>query len=356
MTVLAADRCPGVLRLHEAADGRLARVRLPGGRISARGLQAAANLAERGNGIIELTSRAGLQVRGLRATDAAPAAALLHEAGLLPSPEHDLARNILASPLGGRHPRARAAIDSVVQELDRMICADPALAALPGRFLFAVDDGSGVLGGPVPAVGLVAESEDEVRLELGGRDTGRRAALSGAAALAWGAARQLLSGRLELPEAPAPARATLPITPGVLVQRDGLRAVTALPPLARLTPSLARELAGCARELRLSPARTLSVVDLAAPAAVAVREQLAVLGLVDDARSGWHGLSACAGLGACARALSDVRAAAEERAAARGGGALREHWSACPRRCGRPAGAHLSYVATAGGLIREEVR
>ena len=35
--VIAPDRCPGVLTLHETADGRLARVRLPGGRIDARG-------------------------------------------------------------------------------------------------------------------------------------------------------------------------------------------------------------------------------------------------------------------------------------------------------------------------------
>ncbi|HEY4810154.1 MAG TPA: hypothetical protein VIH71_03755, partial [Solirubrobacteraceae bacterium] len=58
----ALDGCPGVLRLHQAADGYLARVRLPGGRLNARALDALAQVAALGSDIVELTSRAGLQV------------------------------------------------------------------------------------------------------------------------------------------------------------------------------------------------------------------------------------------------------------------------------------------------------
>ena len=152
------DRCPGVLRLHEAADGWLARVRLPGGRISARGLVAVAEVASLGNGIVELTSRASLQVRGLPAGCGARCAELLAAGGLLPSLAHDRVRNILASPLAGRHRLSLLATDEVVEALDRALCADPALAALPGRFLFAVDDGSGLAEPARADVALVAEA------------------------------------------------------------------------------------------------------------------------------------------------------------------------------------------------------
>src|SRR5262249_59382906 len=73
-------------------------------------------------------------------------------AGLLPSGPHDRSRNITGSPLaglGGRPPLRR-----LVRALDAAIVADAVLAALPGRFLFAVDDGSGGGGLAVGDIGL----------------------------------------------------------------------------------------------------------------------------------------------------------------------------------------------------------
>lgn len=355
------DRCPGILRLHEAADGHLARVRLPGGRIDARGLEAVAAAAELGSGLIELTSRASLQLRGLPADAARACAAALSAGGLMPSPEHDRVRNILASPLAGRHPRAVAQTDALVVELDRRLCADPELTGLSGRFLFAVDDGSGLLGGQSADVALVARDHDTFVLELAGMSTGQTGPASAAVGLALEAARESLrrgsGGSRRSGGRRAPARCDLAL--GSLRQRDGLTALTVLPRLGRLDLPTLQGLTALLRarwgELRISPQRTLTFPDLPPAAVPALSAAVSELGLIGDPGSGWDGLSACAGLGACAQARLDVRAEAERRARERVAGAPREHWAACERRCGRPAGRHLAFTATADGLEREDV-
>jgi precorrin-3B synthase len=368
----ATDRCPGILALHTAADGQLARVRLPGGRLAPAALEVVADLAAvLGNGIIELTSRASLQVRGLAPGDAAVVADRLWAVGLLPSPAHDRVRNILASPVAGRAPASLAATDDLVAALDRGLCADPLLAGLPGRLLFAVDDGSATLGRQRCDVALVAEGRDAFRLSLAGMRTTLVAEEGGAAELALAAARAFLElagdawrvddladgaprlaqrlGGDVLGTQPARGR-TLAV--GGLTQRDGRVAVTALPRLGRLDCATAARLATLG-ELRLSPWRTLTIVDVPAPRAPALLDELAELGLVVSADSGWHGLSACAGYGACARASVDVREAAAQRALARGPGSPAEHWAACERGCGRPPGAPVSVVATCGAVAVE---
>jgi sulfite reductase beta subunit-like hemoprotein len=319
-TSVQQDRCPGVLRLHEAADGLLARVRLPGGRLPPEALAAIAVGAGLGNGIIELTSRASLQIRGL--SDGA-VSGVLEDAGLLPSFTHERVRNILASPLAGRHRLSRTDTDATVAELDRALCADPELASLSGRFLFGVDDGAGLLGHPV-----------DVLIGPGGSVADALAAAHAALAGDAGAARTAPSPWIRATGA-APRLALGPTT-----QRDGRTALTFMPPLARLDADMAWALAGLGHELRLSVHRSFTVVDLEAEAARRLKRALNDLGQVTDSDSGWVGLTACAGLGACTNARLDVRARATARATERGADAGPEHWVACERNCGLPAGVH----------------
>ncbi len=374
------DRCPGVFALHEAADGWLARVRLPGGRLTCTQLAALADVAGLGNDLVELTARANIQIRGLEEGAGEELAVRLAAAGLLPSMTHERIRNVLASPLAGRHPSALADVDELVARLDRELCADLALAELPGRFLFLIEDGSGVLLGHDHDIALVADptSAGEFALLLGGLDSGWRAPSEDAPALALAAARRFLAisegvwSMRDLPGGPRPvidalSATRLPVAArrrehalawvdaldrdvvaGRTVQRDGGIALTALVPLGRLQGAQLRALAQIGADVRVSPWRTLSLVDLPddAPAA-----ELIAIGLVLDPDSGWAGLSACAGLGACRRARIDVRAAAATRATTRLKGAPREHWSACGRRCGELRATAVTVAADVEGLV-----
>lgn len=355
----AYDRCPGAMRLHKAADGWLARIRIPGGRLTAAQLPVIADLAERhGNGAVELTSRANVQVRGLAASASDAIARALVPAGLLPAPSHERVRNVLASPLAGRDPLAVIDGERLTVALDGAICAAPRLTALSGRFQFAVEDGAGHVDLATSDVALVARGHGRVGLCIGGRRTGLEAAAGDAPALAIAAAEAFVdvaagtSGRTwriadvgaervieRLPGAlPGPFIATAAAAPpplGAVGQRGGGQAVTALVPLGRLRPAQLRGLATLGSECRVSPWSTVTVLDACRGSA----EQLEALGLVLDPDSGWQGLTACVGSDGCARAGFDVRAMAARRVAERGPGDPREHWSACPRQCGRRPGA-----------------
>ncbi|HZM40848.1 MAG TPA: hypothetical protein VFB94_17130 [Acidimicrobiales bacterium] len=353
----SVDACPGILDLHEARDGQVARVRLPGGYAAAKELRAVAGLARRfGDGRVDLTSRGNLQLRGVRAGDAAELSRHAAAAGLLPSPAHDRARNIVASPLaglGGR-PQLRPLVDA----LDRGLLADPALAALPGRFLFSVDDGGGRASLGTCDVGARRRGAG-FDLVVAGREAGVHGPAGTAAALALAAARVFLDRRRACPdvvrvaglpdggaavaasvggrlgEPAADTTARLPLGP-----LPGAAAIVVAAPLGRLDASHLELLAALlppGEVARLAAAGRV-VVPLAG-LAVAARPRLAGAGLLvaDDHRLA--GVTACSGT-ACARSLADVRALA----APVGGDPV--HWVGCGRRCGLPADA-VPVVATA---------
>jgi len=359
VTALAADRCPGVWVLHQAEDGALARIRLPGGRVTAAQLRAVADAAGLGSGLVELTSRANLQLRGLAADAGPELVARRPPAGLLPSPAHDRVRNLLGSPLAG--PEA----DAALQALDRGLCADPALAALPRRFLFAVDDGSGLALDPGTDVALVPAAGG-FALALAGRLT---SAVRASADLALEAARAFLAVRgnaWRIAQAPGGAEAVaermglslgatvsagVTLAPGARRLEDGRFAVTAMAPLGRLDRETVAALASLTDEVRVSRWRTFSVRDVAEAEVASLQRSLADLGLVVAPHTGWTRLSACPGVGGCAKARIDVRAAARRRARVRSARAGAEHWSACERRCGEPRDAAISVVARPDGIV-----
>ncbi|MDI9895891.1 precorrin-3B synthase [Rhodococcus sp. IEGM 1381] len=363
------DGCPGALTTHLAADGPLARIRLPGGLVLPLQMQVLARAAEElGDGTVELTSRGNVQLRAV--SDPLALASRLADAGLLPSATHERVRNILASPLSGR-VGGLADVRALVRELDEELCARRDLAELPGRTLFALDDGRGDMGGLEPDFGAYAQSDGSYALLLAGRDSGVRVErdsvvptlLNCAAAFVelreseWrlaevdnGVVRIVellgLSAGTALP-LPAPVEAP---SIGWLDQDDGLVALAAGLANGVIGARLAEFLAAIDRPVIVTPWRSLIVCDLDEEPAEQVVRVLAPMGLIFDAESPWIRVSACTGSPGCAKSLADVRsdleAAVDARMTPRD---ERQHWSGCERRCGRPKGEVTDVIATGIG-------
>ncbi|MFG1816989.1 precorrin-3B synthase [Kribbella sp. NPDC049174] len=364
------DRCPGVLAVHQAADGGLARVRVPGGVLTADQLEVLRIAAQQlGNGRLELTSRGNVQVRGLSADGPRELSERLYDAGLLPSITHERVRNILASPLSGLDLESRYDVLPVAAAVDRALCSRPGLAELPGRFLFALDDGRGDLRGVQADVLVRAVDEREAVLSLGGLGVrvgwGEAAEAMVAASesflvertaqgsQAWrvaelddGASRIL--DRLGLDRTGADQGETSALVPGVHAQVDGKCALVVTVPLGSLGPEQADALQQVsAGQVRITPWRSVVLPGLSGDPS----ERLDEVGLVTKADSPWNGVTACAGQPGCAKALADVRADARRVTPKLPRHGRPMHWSGCDRRCGKPAGEFVDVLAIGNGYV-----
>lgn len=125
--------------------------------------------ASYGDGSVRLTRRANIELRGLPSRDGfldANVVSAIEATGLLPSRSHDLVRNIMVSPLTGL-VGGRADLRPVTRALDSRLCADLALATLPARFLFVLDDGRGDIARRRTDLGLVALDGSTAQLRVG---------------------------------------------------------------------------------------------------------------------------------------------------------------------------------------------
>lgn len=274
------DLCPGVRSVWSAADGGLARIRLPGGRLSASQLRLLADAADDlGNGILELTVRANVQVRGLRPAGEHELAARLRAANLLPSDTHDRVRNILGSPRTGLPGRGDVA--DLIEAFDEELCDRAGLAELPGRFLFAVDDGSVDVAALAPDVGVLAVA-DSFALLLAGTPLRRwvargdvvAAMLAGAEAfLDERAAQHSPAWRLaELTDGPSrvlarietqvSARDTGPAVPDLSTPNVPTGPDVIEVPEGKLSSARAREVAAMGDDLRVTAWRSIVVAGI----------------------------------------------------------------------------------------------
>ena len=340
------DACPGALQVHLAADGALARVRLPGGMLTAAQLSALSAVStEFGSGTLELTARGNVQLRGI--ADVTAAAEAIAHAGLLPSPTHERVRNIVASPLSGR-AGGRAGVRAWVGELDVAICAEPRLAELGGRFWFSLDDGRADVSGLGADVG-VHVLDDGLALLLTGRDTGVRLAARDLVRSLVTVAERFIETRgkawrvKELADIAAlwpraELGAAFPPVPkppvGWISQDDGRVALGAAVPLGVLPAGVAEYLAAIEAPLVVTPWRSVLVCDLSEEVADVALRVLAPLGLIFDENSPWLNVSACTGSPGCAHSAADVRADAALSLEADPG--VHRHFVGCERACGSP--------------------
>jgi precorrin-3B synthase len=308
--------CPGGVRPMPSGDGLLVRVRPWCGAFTRKQAIGLADIAATlGNGHIDLTRRANLQIRGLREEGLPALHEALHRLGLL---EDETARNVMVDPLAGSEVRALAsALGRALPE------------GRPAKFGALVDG-----GGPLSIAGERADialcvTPEGVAVRVNGEWLGVTDA-DHAPSVAFGSRSSLA----KMTVMPVPGRRRL----GRIGRFTGLAV-----PFGRLEAAQLRTLAETAgvTEIRLSPWRALyvdAVVD--AP------------GFIVDDNDPLLRIEACPGAPACASATVDTRADARRLAAMGFAGTI--HVSGCAKGCARSTPADLVLVGKDGryGVVR----
>lgn len=368
--------CPSLAAPMTTGDGLLVRLRpaRPGFALDEFvALAEAADLC--GNGIIEVTARGNLQIRGLRAQTVPTLAARIAAAGI------DLAEGVAIEtpPLAGLDPSELSNPLPLAARLRAAVAACQPQPVLAPKLSIIVDGGGRLhLGGVTADIRLRAVHLNDKTLWLlalaGTETTARRIAL-----LDERSVLPTVLHVLDILSAMGGSARGRDIDAGAL--RAGLFSVAdidSLPPLeAAPHPADIHELGPeCsalgvglafgqiraqelrtfieamatfkAREIRLSPGHALMVLGIA-PDRITAAQALA-LGHEFRAfpRDPRNHIAACAGMGACASARIDTRALAQTMISAGPSlldGSLTVHVSGCAKGCARPSASTLTITA-----------
>jgi precorrin-3B synthase len=345
--------CPSALRPMLSGDGLVVRLRPRGGRLSAAQATGIAELAKsHGNGLIDLTSRANLQIRGVREETHQALVIGLDRLGLVDDDQAmEAQRNIIVTPFWDEADDTHA----LAAELERTL-ATPALG-LPEKFGFAIDCGASRVLARAPAdIRIERDAEGGLIVRADGAEAGRAVSKAGAIDAVLSLAEWFVAsggvrdgrGRLavhlaagaKLPDALSgkamPAAACASPNPGI-------RANGALVALAfgQMQSETLDFLAGLTAGLRLTPWRMILIEDL--------REMPQHDGLVTRIDDPLLRVVACTGAPACPEAHGETRKLAAS-LAPQFGPDRRLHVSGCAKGCAHPNASDITLVGTPDGF------
>ncbi|MDA9480385.1 precorrin-3B synthase [Bradyrhizobium sp. CCBAU 65884] len=350
--------CPGALRPMLSGDGLVVRVRPFGGRLEAPQISGLAELAgQHGNGLIDVTSRANLQIRGVSEVGHRPLIDGLARLALLdPDPATEARRNILVTPFW----RAGDATQSLAAELEEAL-EDNALA-LPTKFGFAIDDGtSRVLAGDSADIRIERDRTGRLVVRADGAKLGRSVARGEAVSTALALASWFLvsggatggRGRMAAHIAsgaalPQSLRGEIEPAPVMAASRPGHYPQGAMVGVAfgQMLHTTLHQFAGCGHALRMTPWRMVL--------SEGKREMPSAPGLITEPFDPALRVIACSGAPRCREAHADTRALAAA-LAPRIAADTRLHVSGCGKGCAHSGAAAVTLVATRAGfdLVRD---
>jgi precorrin-3B synthase len=400
LDALVRGWCPGALRPMESGDGLIVRLRISLGVVDIALAGQIADWSRRwGNGQIDLTNRGNLQLRGLAPRHLPDLHDALAEYGLLESSEAgEAVRNVMTSPLAGLDPAAELDVRPIARGLEQRLAGDASLHGLPGKFGFAIDDG-GSLGlddvaadvrfvarpatdGPAFAVYLagasldplgpcrpdalvdVAEALSRVFLR---RRIGRHTAIRRMRDLVAACGAEAIGREAELAPVGSPGSERV-VNPRCFlgVQPLGAAAFVGVGlKFGRLAAGDVGELASIAaangaRDLRLTPWRTILLPVPSLSAAHAVLAGLVGRSFICDSDDPVRRIAACPGAPSCGHGTVPVRRDAAQLAAEIAGVpgcGIVLHVSGCEKGCAHPRLAMVTLVGRNGryDLVRDGV-
>ncbi|MGX9350924.1 precorrin-3B synthase [Shimia sp. W99] len=339
--------CPGAYRPMMSGDGLVVRVRPTLARLTRDQMLGLCAAAERfGSGLIDLTSRANLQVRGVAAADHEPLLRALHALDLLPDdPALESRRNILITPFwqeGDDTHRLAIELTERLAELPEM----------PAKVGYAIDLGPNPMFTANSAdFRLERTSTGDILLRADGMSRGRLVtpdtAIDALIDMAhWfvttgGPVHRRMGNHVSFTQPPADWQAALPAAPAKPVapgqtKADALYgAAFGQLPTSRLAALLN---ATRATAMRVTPWRLFLLEDT---------EMAPTTDFINDANDPLLRIDACPGAPLCNASSVDTRALARMLAPL----ARRPlHISGCAKGCARPRACSTTLVGENGAF------